>query len=186
MLSATQGNLRLKIEQDTDAEDPRKYDHFGVMYCWHRRYILGDVQPSEAPNDWVNEHQKHFDAVILPLYLLDHSGITMSVTPFSCSWDSGQVGWIVGCKNDPARLKEYGLLGATDEKIRKRLQSEVEEYDQYLTGDVYYWAAEKRCAACGAWEHVDSCGGFYGTDWERNGLVDMLPQEYVALVKELE
>ena len=32
--------------------------------------------------------------VILPLYLYDHGGITMSTGAFSCSWDSGQVGWI--------------------------------------------------------------------------------------------
>ena len=32
--------------------------------------------------------------VILPLYLYDHSGITMSTSVFSCPWDSGQVGWI--------------------------------------------------------------------------------------------
>ncbi len=32
--------------------------------------------------------------VILPLYLYDHSGITMSTGAFSCRWDSGQVGWI--------------------------------------------------------------------------------------------
>jgi hypothetical protein len=32
--------------------------------------------------------------VILPLYLYDHGGITISCSPFSCPWDSGQVGWI--------------------------------------------------------------------------------------------
>ena len=32
--------------------------------------------------------------IILPLYLYDHSGISMKTTPFSCQWDSGQVGWI--------------------------------------------------------------------------------------------
>ena len=29
--------------------------------------------------------------VILPLYLYDHSGITMNTCGFSCPWDSGQV-----------------------------------------------------------------------------------------------
>jgi len=33
--------------------------------------------------------------IILPLYLYDHSGITMNTTGFSCGWDSGQVGYIV-------------------------------------------------------------------------------------------
>lgn len=33
--------------------------------------------------------------LMLPLYLYDHSGITMNTTGFSCPWDSGQVGWIL-------------------------------------------------------------------------------------------
>ena len=37
--------------------------------------------------------------VILPLYLYDHSGITISTRPFSCPWDSGQVGWIYASKD---------------------------------------------------------------------------------------
>ena len=32
--------------------------------------------------------------VILPLYLFDHSGITMNTTGFNCRWDSGVVGWV--------------------------------------------------------------------------------------------
>lgn len=37
--------------------------------------------------------------VILPLYLYDHSGITISTEPFSCPWDSWQVGWIYAPKD---------------------------------------------------------------------------------------
>ena len=43
------------------------------------------------------------DYILLPLYLYDHSGITMNTTGFSCSWDSGQVGFIYASK---ARFKE--------------------------------------------------------------------------------
>ena len=38
--------------------------------------------------------------VILPLYLYDHSGITMNTTGFSCGWDSGVVGFIYCSKKD--------------------------------------------------------------------------------------
>ena len=38
--------------------------------------------------------------VILPLYLYDHSGITMNTCGFSCPWDSGQVGWIYASAMD--------------------------------------------------------------------------------------
>lgn len=45
-------------------------------------------------------------AVILPLYLYDHSGITMNTCGFTCKWDSGQVGWIYCTKE--RFLKETG------------------------------------------------------------------------------
>lgn len=44
--------------------------------------------------------------IILPLYLYDHSGITINTTGFSCPWDSGQVGWIY-C-NKERFIKETG------------------------------------------------------------------------------
>ena len=44
--------------------------------------------------------------LMLPLYLYDHSGITMNTTGFSCPWDSGQVGWIYASKEDA--LREFG------------------------------------------------------------------------------
>lgn len=37
--------------------------------------------------------------IILPLYLYDHGGITISTRPFSCPWDSGQVGYIYASKD---------------------------------------------------------------------------------------
>lgn len=38
------------------------------------------------------------ELIILPLYLYDHGGITIKTNPFSCPWDSGQVGWIYAIK----------------------------------------------------------------------------------------
>ncbi|SNS23209.1 hypothetical protein SAMN05446037_1006135 [Anaerovirgula multivorans] len=51
-------------------------------------------------------------AVILPLYLYDHSGITMSSSPFSCQWDSVQVGWIFCTKE---RFREE--TGYTEDEL---------------------------------------------------------------------
>jgi len=80
----------------------------------------------EAFETWKSEN-----ICILPLYLYDHSGITMRTSPFSCQWDSGQVGFIYCTKE---RCDE---LGADFSKAEDCLRAEVEEYDQYLTGDVY-------------------------------------------------
>lgn len=142
----------------------------GNMVCWHNRYTLGDEQPGEDPRRWLHEWRrgrKEKDFVILPLYLYDHSGITMSTSSFSCPWDSGQVGYIIATRE---RAAELGIVWDRN-AIADILQAEVREYDQYLTGDIYGFNVEEKMP-CGHWEDTDSCWGFYGTDWEANGLAD--------------
>lgn len=46
--------LTIKIYPDDDPLNPRKdYDNFGKMVCWHRRYNLGDEQPSCSPDEYL-------------------------------------------------------------------------------------------------------------------------------------
>jgi len=96
--------------------------------------------------------------IIIPLYLYDHSGITISCSPFSCSWDSGQIGFIYISK---AKVREeYGWKNITSNRnsqIVKYLNTEVKTYDDYLTGSVYGFEI---LSADG--ESVDSCGGYSG------------------------
>ena len=120
------------------------------------------------------------DHIILPLALFDHSGISMSIGYGSCPWDSGQVGWIV-CTPENIQ-KEW----AGDKDLaEKSLHTEVEVYDQYLTGDVYGFIVEEADLE-GIdtdeedwedqliWNHEDSCWGFYGHDPRTNGMSDHL------------
>ncbi|GFD77265.1 hypothetical protein KUL118_01270 [Tenacibaculum sp. KUL118] len=113
-------DITIKIERDGDIESPREWDNVGTMVCWHRRYNLGDEQPSVSYDDYrigmVEAVEPGFEAMlerfehnwpstswdaqgtksyqelveakiaarlekyyfILPLYLYDHSGITMN------------------------------------------------------------------------------------------------------------
>ena len=99
--------------------------------------------------------EKHY--VILPLYLYDHSGITMNTSGFSCGWDSGQVGFIYAPLEDDDDI----------EQVESNLRSEVQTYDQFLTGDVWGYVIEDEDG-----EHVDSCWGFFGYDYcEQEGKV---------------
>lgn len=102
------------------------------------------------------------NAVVLPLYLYDHSGITMSTNPFGCHWDSGQVGFIYVMREDI--LKEFDRKRLT-KKLRKRVEeiliAEVECYDQYLRGDVYGFQITPLDDED---DVLDSCWGFYGLD----------------------
>jgi len=169
---------KLKIIQDQDIESPREWDNLGTMYCEHRRYNLGDEDADDIRND-EGEFDKDVERnyIILPLYLYDHSGITMNTTGFSCPWDSGQVGYIYVSRADVR--KEFGVK-VISPKLYKRvveiLESEVATYDQYLTGDVYGFKliAIEDGEEDETGDEVDSCWGFYGSDPTVNGMSDHL------------
>ena len=73
--TTTYKGCTIRIEQDQDAESPRAWGTLGTMACAHRRYDLGDVQFHSAAE---LEASIPADAIRLPLYLYDHSGLTMS------------------------------------------------------------------------------------------------------------
>ena len=78
------------------------------------------------------------DYVFLPLYLLDHSGLSMSTTPFGDYWDSGQVGWIYASK--ATVIEEYGEWSEENiEKVKEFMKGEVSTYDDYLRGENYIY-----------------------------------------------
>lgn len=120
------------------------------------------------------------NAVILPLYLYDHSGITMNTSGFSCPWDSGQVGWIYATHEEVK--KKYGDLSPENlGKAESLLQSEVEEYDLYLTGQCYGFRLYKDK------DEIDSCWGFLSsfTDIGKQ-IAEHLPDECKDMVYSLE
>jgi hypothetical protein len=163
------GNFIVRTYQEDSPESPRSWDNLGTMVCFHNRYNLGDKHDynSNDYNGW-DEMEKDIIkrenvGVILPLYLYDHSGITMNTTGFSCNWDSGRVGFIFISKQK--MLQEYGGKIVTQklkDRVEGYLKSEVETYDQFLTGDVYGYRVFKE--ENGVEEELDSCWGFYGED----------------------
>jgi len=117
--------------------------------------------------------------LILPIYLYDHSGITISVGPFACPWDSGQAGWII-CDNETI---DKDFNGDRD-LAEKALRAEVKLYDDYLTGNVYGFIVEEWDGE--TWEHVDSCFGFFGDDIHTNGIADHLDSDLIDLAENAE
>jgi hypothetical protein len=164
----TIGKYRIDIIQDTDPESPRTWDNLGTMVCFHSRYNLGDKHDYNH-NDYSGWEEMKDDiikrenvGVILPLFLYDHSGITMNTTGFSCRWDSGQVGFIFISKE---KIRgEYGVKRVSKKMLNRvegYLVGEVETYNQYLTGDVYGY----RITDTETDEELDSCWEFYGSDY---------------------
>ena len=181
----------LKIFYDEEPQSPREWDNLGKMICFHRRYSLGDKHDyrSDDYDGWdefekaiKRDYRRNKDevAIMLPLYLYDHSGITISTEPFSCPWDSGQVGFIVVSKKDIR--KEYNRKKVTKdliEKAEKVLLGEVEIYDNYLCGEVYGFTLEDVEG-----NEIDSCWGFYGYDGLKD-IAESIPEEYKSLSEQL-
>lgn len=105
--------------------------------------------------------------VILPLYLFDHSGLSISTSSRmfsaidSAGWDWGLLGVIYMHFDDIK--KAYMLDVVSDSAIEQAKQlmiAEVQEYDQYLTGDVFGYSIEDAKG-----DTLDACWGFYGVDF---------------------
>ena len=179
------GDYVITVAQDTMAESPRDWDNLGTMVCWHRNYNLGDVQGrneySDSDQFWYALAGKTYMGdegdlgyikklafkknIILPLYLYDHSGITMNTTGYSCGWDSGQVGWIY-ISLEQVR-KEYSAKRVSKKlraRVEKYLTGEVETYDSYITGDVLGFNIVRNDDD-GDEIDVNSCWGYFGGDF---------------------
>ena len=170
----------INIFPDDSPMNPREYDNLGHMICWHKRYDLGDKHIWSSPRlfqEWANEQDGKL--FLLPLYLYDHSGITMRTSPFCCPWDSGQVGYIYATREEA--LKEFGVHRVTKafrEKIGKILGAEVVSYDKYLTGAFVGFQIHDKDG-----EYIESCWGFDDVEYailEAKGMVDCYVQKSVA------
>lgn len=169
---AYQGHI-IKIYHDTDAESPREWCNLGTLICWHRRYRLGDSHQFDSPEAFLRDlavasaqsdlsmdqlcERAERKAVILPVFLYDHSGLAMNTFGFHCPWDSGQVGFVFVTLE--AIRKEFGAQRVTKalrEKAMDILRAEIASNDAYLGGRVYGYVIER------AGEEVDACWGFLG------------------------
>lgn len=162
------GNKVLTINIDENPMDPRENENLGHMICVHKRYDLGDSDEKfdmDTISCWDDleaylKFQKKAK-YILPLYLYDHSGITISTNPFGCRWDSCQVGFIYCTEED---IKAMGMEDKEND-IVEALIGEVKEYDAYITGMVYEFTLEDKhvCKCCKAekYEVIETGGNYY-------------------------
>lgn len=166
--------VNVTIYVDEDPPNPREYDNLVTIACWHRRENLGDRQIAQLTlKEMVSALKSAGEKVlaILPVYLYQHSGMTMKTTPFSCRWDSGQVGWAyvtassavkmgcVGPRYDHVDGQTTPVLAGTWDRAayEKSIRDEVETYDLYLTGQCYGYEIEGIEG-----DFIENIGGFLG------------------------
>jgi len=172
-------DYKVIVDFDMDPLNPRHFDNMGIILAYHRRYSLGDINerdrirnPADGINGWGEFEQYLRDeedaAVVLPVYMYEHSGIVLSTIPFNCAWDSGRLG-LIFCTNKMIK-NEYGVDVITDKEIElatRSLTAEIEDYSAYINGEVYqYTILETQICNLGH-EHqieIDCCGGYYNKE----------------------
>ncbi len=126
-----------------DRHDYRNKDEFMKTFCHTISAVILKRQMSSYPTltaglsflsrpfllkkmrDDVIISELEKDHVILPVFLLDHSGLAISTLPFGDPWDSGQVGWIYADRNTV--IEEYGEWSAASrQKTEEFMRGEVQ------------------------------------------------------------
>lgn len=206
---------RLIIKQD-DWFNPREDSNLWNMLYSHRNYILWDQILDNYWNSleedfaiFINnkfnilERESYYsltdkeidkiykwidkNIIYLPLYLYDHSWITINTTWFSCRWDSWQVWYIYVHRDDI--LEEFNnnkLFKKIKDKTYSLLKNEVKVFDKYLQWDFYYYKIESRNIVIkdwknfySDWEYEDSCSWLFE-------LIDILEYNSIFTKEEIE
>lgn len=163
-----------RVDYDDNAESPREWDNLGVMVTTHRRYDM----PNECGFDFdrfdgwdeIEKHlRKEHDAfIVLPIQMYEHGGTSIYVGNTHDTWDGGQLGFIFATKE---AMRNWWCVKrvtkAIQEQTIKALTQEVEAYDKYVSGSIYYYSLTDARG-----ELIDSCGGWYDTEDIKSELED--------------
>ena len=175
----TNKKLVIEVYPDFDGDSPRNWDNICKIVCFHRHYNIGDKHDYNQNdyNSWEELKQAIMKlekvVAIAPIFLYDHGSIHIKVGSFQgmlpqghAEFDSGQIGFIYVTMKS---LEEFGFKKRTKKAIAKAeewIKIEMETYSQYIEGDVYGFQKKEDG------EETDSCWGFYGSDFDENGLFE--------------
>ncbi len=132
----------IRVYSDDSPPNPREGDDMATFVMFHKNHDLGDSKDHtwkvEDYSGWAEMQvalEKNYRLVV-PVYMYDHGGVSLARSPFSCPWDSGQVGF-VGASADAIR-GVYGVKRLTRnvmEKARRYIEGAVESYSKYVNGE---------------------------------------------------
>lgn len=148
----------LEIDYCECTESPREWDNLGTIVSTQSHRHLADktMDKYELWDLWENKDELNAEyAVVLPVYIYDHSGIALSTKPFGCQFDSGQIGFI-GATHE--RMKEFGVDSV--DRVKVILTEEIAELSAWANGEVYRYDYTKTDHNGNELES-ESCGGYY-------------------------
>lgn len=157
----------IKIWSDTDAQSPEGWDNTDCFLIHEHRQFNVEVDGFEVDEVYETWKQgKNFVSGkesyrIHPVFAYIHSGVALSLSkeeyPFTCRFDTSFAGFVL--------VKIQKGWSFRKEKSVKIAESVVEEWNDYLSGNVYVYEVVNKDN-----EYVDGCGGYYG-DIDKNGII---------------
>lgn len=142
---------RLRIIEDVNGENPRqRSSNLGVLLCFSHRYRLGD-DPRRVGVDYSANLtldrlriciQEQLNGIgLLPVYLLDRSGVSVSTAPFQDCM-SEQTGFIF---TTVERLAAHSVADKDFPiDLSQQLAREVDDYNAYLSGQCVGYVVEEQ------------------------------------------
>lgn len=144
--------MMIAFQRDDDGDVILDYARYTRLITTNNRYFTGD----EIFDDSWDEERAEIEAnggYVFPLYMIAHSGVSLSLTPFSDPWDSGQVGF--------AYVRGEYIEGKTEEEreecARKHAECDVATFNSYLWGEVYVASLYDKIGNL-----LESVGGMWG------------------------
>ena len=175
-------NKVLRIYQDEDPQSPHFWDNEDMFLVYdHRQFHVQKdgfephdiyLHTQRIPED--DEIPSYDNATyakyhILPVYATIHSGVSLSLHP-SSGFDVSMKGYIMVYDT------QQGF-----ETAAELAQGLINDWNTYLSGDVYRFdlVTLETCKCCG-YTHYNielSIGGFYGSDVNKNGMLDHITEK---------
>ena len=189
---------KLIIEQCDFTSSPREWDNLTKCIFFGSHKHLGDNHnfdfdtKFDSRQDFIDSGadiiKKEFDGVLVKaVHLYEHSGTSISTDysyPYDCRWDSGTIGFVVITKTDLRsnygwKLITQKRLDSVMEDINSVMDAEINTLSDYIGGEVYQFSIEDENG-----NEEDSCGGFYGSDITKNGILEHIDKEDIEMVLE--
>jgi hypothetical protein len=162
-VETTSALSRMEIWRDDDSENPRKWSNTFTLWTGNSRYLSSDKDaedPRTVEGTKVEEAKYKKGLFAIPLYAYIHSGMALSLHPFSCKWDSGVIGFLY-CDKEKFK-KENGLKRFNAKRALEIAEGEISTLQDFIDGNVFGYTIERRDSPDGEWKFEDSCGGWYG------------------------
>ena len=163
----------IEVFQDDDVESPDTWGNEDVFIVHEHRQFNVERRGFDPQDifEYLQSGKKLYAGYwVFPLYAYIHSGVSLSLGkntyPFTCQWDTSFAGFVL--------VKRTKGWSWTEEKACVIAGLEVDEWNMYLSGDVYGYNSEH-----------GSCWGFYGEEGMKDMIEDAKAEIDYAIKEEL-